>query len=246
MPYYEDPDLAGYWFYDGLRIQADVESHQLAVEFARTSLPPGASVLDIGAGEGALSKQFQDAGFTPSCTTWNDKVRLEIPKYRLDLDRPFSSEDVGGHTFGLVCAIEIIEHVENPAALLRSCAGVLAPGGWLIVSTPNVECAPARLQWAFHGSPRIFDQAQVRDNRHISMAWRHGLEFLVETAGLTIVEKHLVGRPRLHPGLGAVAKRLVYRLMEATLSGDIRGTTRLYVLRRAEGGNRAHGPEDVY
>lgn len=45
-------------------------------------------------------------------------------------------------TFETVVASEIIEHVGNPEAMMSECARVLAPGGSLIVTTPNPFCIP--------------------------------------------------------------------------------------------------------
>lgn len=45
-------------------------------------------------------------------------------------------------TFDTVVAAEIIEHVGNPEALMSEGARVLAPGGRLIVTTPNPFCIP--------------------------------------------------------------------------------------------------------
>lgn len=45
-------------------------------------------------------------------------------------------------TFETVVASEIIEHVGNPEAMMAECARVLAPGGTLIVTTPNPFCIP--------------------------------------------------------------------------------------------------------
>jgi 2-polyprenyl-6-hydroxyphenyl methylase/3-demethylubiquinone-9 3-methyltransferase len=45
-------------------------------------------------------------------------------------------EQVGG-TYDLVTCLEVIEHVADPAAFLWSLAERLAPGGLMILSTPN-------------------------------------------------------------------------------------------------------------
>jgi 2-polyprenyl-3-methyl-5-hydroxy-6-metoxy-1,4-benzoquinol methylase len=39
--------------------------------------------------------------------------------------------------FDVVSAFDLIEHVQDPRALLRRCAGVLKPGGALVISTPD-------------------------------------------------------------------------------------------------------------
>ncbi|KAI0249715.1 S-adenosyl-L-methionine-dependent methyltransferase [Lactifluus subvellereus] len=37
--------------------------------------------------------------------------------------------------FDIVCSMEVVEHVDNPAAFLRSCAELVKPGGHLFLST---------------------------------------------------------------------------------------------------------------
>ena len=246
MGYHEDPSLPGFWLYDGLRIQASLEVHQFVVAYARRCLPPGAEVLDLAAGEGALTQQLLDAGFRPSCTSWNDKMRVEAPLFRMDLDDEFGTEEVGNRPYPLVLAVEIIEHIENPAGLLRSCASVLAPGGRLILSTPNVEYAPARLQWLIRGCPSTFDTEEVRANRHIAMLWRQGLEFLIERAGYRVVEKHLLGAYHLRPSFVTWLKRAFYALLHRFAQGETQGAARLYVLEHTGEVSRAGGREEVF
>lgn len=229
--YREDPQSPGYWFYRDLRIQADLETHQAVVAHALKHLPRGTSVLDVAAGQGALAQQLIDAGYDVSCTSWNDECRAPATVYRVDLEQPFSVDAVGGRRYPLVCCIEIIEHLENPFQFLRNCADLVEPGGRLLLSTPNVESAAARLQWLIRGSPLIFSGDEVTRNRHISMMWREGLEYLIGLAGFTIAERHFLGSFPPNRGPLSTIKRLVYALMQATLAGDTRGTTRLYVLR---------------
>jgi len=229
-----------------MRIQAAVETHQFAVRYLQANAAAGTTVLDVAAGEGALSKQLQDAGLKTACTSWNDKCKVDAPQYRVDLDHPFSAADVGDRDYAAICAIEIVEHVENPSAFLRSCAAVLKPGGTLIISTPNVESIAARMQWFLRGCPRIFSDHEVRQNRHISMLWSQGFEVLIEHAGLRVVDRQLLGRFRMSRSLLTPIKRLGYRLLAGLLSGDTEGTTRLYVLTHSADGVRTDHSERVY
>ena len=53
-----------------------------------------------------------------------------------------------GREFDCVIAAEFIEHVENPYAVLRDLRALIAPGGRLILSTPNPVAFPTLLcEW---------------------------------------------------------------------------------------------------
>lgn len=46
-------------------------------------------------------------------------------------------EQLGDRRFDLVTSMEVVEHVTDPAAFIATLAGLVAPGGLLILSTPN-------------------------------------------------------------------------------------------------------------
>ena len=59
-------------------------------------------------------------------------------------------------SFELVVCLEGIEHVERQADLLREASRVLAKGGVLVLSTPNVLGRPSRKSLARKGHARFF------------------------------------------------------------------------------------------
>lgn len=244
--YTEDPNLPGFWFYGDLRVQAFVEIHEFVIEFARRTLKPGARILDVATGEGALAQRLVDAGFQVSVTSWDGKCRVEAPTYQVDLDLPFSVDDVGGEPFDLVCCCEIIEHIENPSRFLRDIQGLTKGDGYTIVSTPNVESAEARLQWLVRGRPALFAESEIRDNRHITLLWREGIEHLISLSGFTTAERALLGPLAVGKPPVSWIKRLAHFVMGTIFSGDLTGGSRLYLLRPSSTPPRKQGPGDVY
>ncbi len=101
----------------------------------------GKTALDVGCGAGLMSEPLARLGAN---VTGLDAAPENIAAAKahaagqgLSLD--YRCEDVAalrGH-FDLLTSMEVIEHVPDPAAFLSALAARLAPGGLLILSTPN-------------------------------------------------------------------------------------------------------------
>jgi 2-polyprenyl-3-methyl-5-hydroxy-6-metoxy-1,4-benzoquinol methylase len=76
----------------------------------------------------------------------------------LDFNQPDFATALEPGSFGLVTAIEVIEHIESPISFLRNVARLLAPGGVAILTTPNVDSLPARLKFLLAGKIRTMDE----------------------------------------------------------------------------------------
>lgn len=130
--------------------------HALPVVKRLTSLlleaaPAQGSLLEVGAGERALQGVLSRArpaltyaSVDPDPAGGHDHRRLE---------------EVPG-AFEVVVAFEVVEHVERAAldGFLARLAGLLKPGGRLLLSTPNVYYPPDVLRDSTHVTPLCYDE----------------------------------------------------------------------------------------
>jgi 2-polyprenyl-3-methyl-5-hydroxy-6-metoxy-1,4-benzoquinol methylase len=102
--------------------------------------------------------------------------------------------------FNVVLAQDVLEHVPDPADFLAGLAASLAPGGWLIVDTPNV---------GYRHVPSLGARWRGFNPFHIYLFEQHTLRRAVESAGLRVrtlgsyndlpAEQSLLGPPPASP-----------------------------------------------
>ena len=101
----------------------------------------GKSALDVGCGAGLLAEPLARLGATVTAIDAAPEL-IEVAKAHaagagLAIDYLIGGvEDLTG-TYDLVTAMEVVEHVADPRAFLAALAARLAPGGLMILSTPN-------------------------------------------------------------------------------------------------------------
>ena len=102
----------------------------------------GKSALDVGCGAGLLSEPLARLGadVTGVDAAPENAAAAAIHAERSGLDIRYmagelASQDIG--TFDLVTAMEVIEHVADKQAFANELAARLAPGGLMVLSTPN-------------------------------------------------------------------------------------------------------------
>ena len=101
----------------------------------------GKTALDVGCGAGLLAEPLARLGAKVTAIDAAGEVvrvaKAHAAGQGLDIDYRHSAvEEVSGR-FDLVTAMEVIEHVADPGRFVQALATRLAPGGLLILSTPN-------------------------------------------------------------------------------------------------------------
>jgi SAM-dependent methyltransferase len=108
---------------------------------------PAGPVLDVGAGDGTLAAAFVRRG--------REAVGLE-PYGSGPHIRNAEVEEMGG-SWSAVIFWHSLEHLRQPARALSHAAGLLAPGGTLVVAVPNAASLQARVfgdRWLALDLPR--------------------------------------------------------------------------------------------
>lgn len=95
-----------------------------------------------------------------------------------------------GETFDLIVLSDVIEHVGNPGMALANMARHLAPGGRIVITTPNATYAGTCLKALCGRSPNVYwDHVALYTPEHIqAICDRHGYR-LQDTAFFTLSDR---------------------------------------------------------
>jgi SAM-dependent methyltransferase/uncharacterized protein YndB with AHSA1/START domain len=164
-------------------------SLEAVIEIA-DALPRGRA-LDLPCGPGLASEALRRLGFEVTAADLDERAFVAGPGIafeRLDLELPLPFADA---SFELVHCGDGIEHLEAPLRALRELARVLAPGGTLVLTTPNYASLERRLRFLVSGSlakPLAREDAASApgSHGHISPLTFTQLAWLGERAGLTL------------------------------------------------------------
>ena len=115
----------------------------LRYDLVERMLPAGVTdVLEIGCGQGSLgarlAQRYRYLGVEPDRASW------EVAQQRIRAAghgeiRNITVDELGTERFDLVCAFEVLEHMEDDAAAVKQWAARLRARGWLLLSVPALQ-----------------------------------------------------------------------------------------------------------
>jgi glycosyltransferase involved in cell wall biosynthesis len=198
-------------------------SHQLALD----AVPPGSSVIDIGAGPGGLAQHLRGKGCRVAVVDQYSPMALldaDVTVFTQDLDDE-PTFDVRGYDYLLL--LDVIEHLANPERFLQRLRAQFdyAPRT-LILTTPNIAFGVQRLMLLF--GQFNYGKAGILDRTHTRLFTFRSLRHLLDDAGFRITD--LRGVPAPFPkvlgdgwlGSTAVAlNRVLIRISKSVFSYQI-------------------------
>jgi len=195
---YYDLERKHWWF----RARSEIlMSHLRRLLDGRTDL----WILNVGAATGRSSELLRELGRVVSveydadcCAFTRSRTDLELMQASI-LDLPFASG-----TFDLVCAFDVIEHVENDARGVTELSRVCRPGGFVCLTVPAFSFLWSRHDEVNHHYRR-YTRAQVQ-----VVASPSGLQPVFHTyfnfwlffpiAGFRLLSRIFPGKPREDAG----------------------------------------------
>ena len=140
-------DLAHRWWDPESEFRPLHQINPLRLSWIQEFVPlKGLKVLDVGCGGGILSDSMARVGAEVTGIDLADKALKVAQLHALETQTPgvqyreISAEAMAAEQpgqFDVVTCMEMLEHVPDPASVVRACAALVKPGGWVFFSTLN-------------------------------------------------------------------------------------------------------------
>ena len=140
-------DLAHRWWDQDGEFRPLHQINPLRLEWINSLSPlKGLQVLDVGCGGGILADSMACAGARVMGIDLAAKALKVAQLHALEAQTPnvqyceISVEALAAQqpgSFDAVTCMEMLEHVPDPASVVRACATLVKPGGWVFFSTLN-------------------------------------------------------------------------------------------------------------
>lgn len=121
---------------------ADIKRLQFILDTLKSKLPDGATVLDVGCGNGIITRSIGDAGYQVYGIDVSERAiarareENENPNVRFDCVSAEALVLEGKKYDAIICS-EVLEHLKRPEDLLETLYKALADSGLLIITVPN-------------------------------------------------------------------------------------------------------------
>jgi 2-polyprenyl-3-methyl-5-hydroxy-6-metoxy-1,4-benzoquinol methylase len=172
---------------EAARVREPGTSHSFLVELVGSNK----RVLDVGCDTGYLGEVLSALGNK----VWGFEISEEtaaLARERLidcavgDLENTDLAEVFEPHSFDVVIFGDVLEHLRDPLSVLRSSRRLLAPGGSVLISTPNIAHGDVRL--ALLGGQFRYNKLGILDETHTRFFTFDSLVSFAADAGFVVAD----------------------------------------------------------
>lgn len=162
--------------------------YQMVAKAIAQQHPGGGVLVDVGCGAGNLWSYVKDKcdRYIGIDTLQYDGFPETAEFLPLNLETGYIS--LPDASADVVCAIETIEHLENPRQLVRELVRLVKPGGWAIVTTPNQLSLLSKLTLVSKNQFNAFQESPGLYPAHITALLEIDLIRIFQECGLTQVD----------------------------------------------------------
>jgi 2-polyprenyl-3-methyl-5-hydroxy-6-metoxy-1,4-benzoquinol methylase len=174
------------------QVEIDVDSDTTHATIIRLA-GKNKRVLELGCGPGHMSRILRERGCNVTAIEI-DPIAAERASACCenvivgDLEDMDFDRELGGARFDLIIAADVLEHLKDPAMVLRKIKSHLRPDGYFIVSIPNVAHLSVRLALLSGRFP--YAETGLLDRTHLRFFTRDSVERLFDDAGIAIGRFH--------------------------------------------------------
>jgi len=185
--------LASRWWDPDGEFRSLHEINPLRLDWIRQHVQlSGCTVVDIGCGGGILAESMANAGATVTGIDMAEG-QLAVAKlhqhesgaqvdYRKATAEELASE--AAESFDIVTCLEMLEHVQDPSLVIKSCAEMVKPGGHVFFSTINRN--PKSFAFAIVGAEYVLKHRPAGTHEYEKFIRPSELESWARQAGLSL------------------------------------------------------------
>lgn len=153
----------------------------------------GQRVLDVGCGGGILADAMARKGAEVLGIDLATKSLRVAQLHALEAQTPnVSYQEISAEAlaqeqpmgFDIVTCMEMLEHVPDPASIVRACAQLVKPGGWVFFSTINRN--PKSFVMAIFGAEYVLNMVPRGTHEYAKLLRPSELAGFCRDAGLTV------------------------------------------------------------
>jgi 2-polyprenyl-6-hydroxyphenyl methylase/3-demethylubiquinone-9 3-methyltransferase len=187
-------DLAHRWWDMESEFRPLHQINPLRLEWLNGICPvQGLKTLDIGCGGGILTDSLARRGATALGIDLSTKALKVAQLHAMEAQtanvsyREISAEALAQEApgqFDVVTCMEMLEHVPDPSSIVRACATLVKPGGWVFFSTLNRN--PKSFLFAIVGAEYLLNMLPRGTHEYAKMVKPSELSSYCRAAGLDL------------------------------------------------------------